>query len=183
MEFYIAQGISVLTALTAVIGMQMKNMKGILLSQIIANFLTASTYFLLGGFSGAGICLIAILQAIIMFLYDRKQKSPPLAVIILFIMLYIGCSVVYYKHFIDVFSATAAVCYAMSITQRNPKIARLWYVFNPLFWMIYDLYTRAYGNFIMHTSIFISTAVALIRVDRIFKKKPQQDLTNEQQSE
>ena len=71
-EFYIAQGISVLTALTAVITMQMKKMRNILLGQITANILTASTYFLLGGFSGAGICLIAIVKSIVMFFYERK---------------------------------------------------------------------------------------------------------------
>ena len=54
MAFYLAQGISVLTALTAMVMMQFKSMKKILAGQIIANLLTASTYFLLGGFSGAG---------------------------------------------------------------------------------------------------------------------------------
>ena len=108
MDFYIAQGISVLTALTAIVGMQMKNMKAILLSQILANLFTASTYILLDVFSGAGICLVAIAQAVTMFFYNQKNKKPQLWVIILFISLYIGCSVVYYKTFIDVFSALAA---------------------------------------------------------------------------
>ena len=171
MDFYIAQGISVLTALTAIVGMQMKNMKAILLSQILANLFTASTYFLLDGFSGAGICLVAIAQAVTRFFYNQKNKKPQLWVIILFISLYIGCSVVYYKTFIDVFSALAAVCYAMSIAQSNPKRSRLWYVLNPLFWVVYDINTRAYGNLIMHASIFLSTLLVLIRVDGIFSYK------------
>lgn len=171
MEFYIAQGISVLTALTAIVGMQMKNMRAILLSQILANLFTASTYFLLGGFSGAGICLIAIAQAVTMFFYNQKNKTPHLWVIILFVLLYVGCSIFYYKTFIDIFSALAAVCYAMSIAQSNPKLSRLWYVLNPLFWVVYDINTRAYGNLIMHASIFLSTLLALIRVDGIFTSK------------
>ena len=176
MEFYIAQGISVLTALTAIVGMQMKNMKAILLSQILANLFTASTYFLLGGFSGAGICLVAIVQAVTMFFYNQKNKKPHLAVTVLFILAYVACSVVYYERFIDVFSAMAAVCYAMSITQSSPTASRLWYVMNPLFWVVYDLYTRAYGNLIMHASIFLSTFLALIRVDGIFKKNKQENI-------
>ena len=182
MEFYIAQGISVLTALTAIVGMQMKNMKAILLSQILANLFTASTYFLLNAFSGAGICLVAIVQAVVMFFYNRKNKPPHLAIIILFVLAYISCSVIYYERFIDVFSALAAVCYALSITQTNPKFARLWYVFNPLFWVIYDLYARAYGNLIMHASIFVTTAFALIRVDGIFKKQPQTEETQKDET-
>ena len=78
MEFYIAQGISIVTALVAILSMQLKNMKSILIFQITANLLAASTYFLLGGFSGAGISLIAIIQLIVMFFYNKKNIKPPL---------------------------------------------------------------------------------------------------------
>ena len=75
MEFYIAQGISIVTALVAILSMQLKNMKSILVFQITANLLAASTYFLLGGFSGAGISLIAIIQLIVMFFYNKKNTK------------------------------------------------------------------------------------------------------------
>ena len=97
LNFYIAQGITILTALTVIVSMQMKSMRGILIGQILANLFSASTYFLLGGFSGAGICLLAIVQAVAMFLYEQKGKTPHLAVIITFIVLYITCSVIYYE--------------------------------------------------------------------------------------
>lgn len=79
MAFYIAQAISVLTALVAVFMVQFKTMEKILVGQIMANVLTASTYFLLGGFSGAGICFIAILQSVIMFLLAKKRKASEAA--------------------------------------------------------------------------------------------------------
>ena len=171
MAFYIAQGISVLTALTAIVMMQFKSMKKILAGQILANLLTASTYFLLGGFSGAGICFAAIAQSVVMFLYDRKGKSPHPAVLAGFIALYVACSVIYYTSPIDILSAMAAVCFAVSIAQKKPSASRAWYVMNPLFWMVYDLYTRAYGNYIMHLVIFISTLTAMIRLDLQKKKE------------
>ena len=86
MEFYLAQGISVLTGIVAVVMMQFKDMRKILIGQILANLLTASTYFLLGGFSGAGICLIAIVQTVTMFLYNLKERPPHRAVSALFIL-------------------------------------------------------------------------------------------------
>jgi hypothetical protein len=180
MEFYIAQGITILTALTVIISMQTTSMKWILLGQILANLFSASTYFLLGGFSGAGICLLAILQAIVMFFYERAGKTPHLAIIIGFIVLYIACSIVYYKTLIDVFSAIAAVCYAISITQKSPTNARLWYVFNPICWLIYSLFTRAYANVIMYVCIFVSTAFTLVRVDKIFARKQATEENSEQ---
>ena len=166
MEFYLAQGISVLTGIVAVVMMQFKDMRKILIGQILANLLTASTYFLLGGFSGAGICLIAIVQTVTMFLYNLKNRPPHRAVSVLFILLYLACSAFYYKSPVDLFSAMAAICYAFSVVQTKSSLSRLWYLFNPLCWLIYDLFTRAYGNLILHVVVFSSTLIAIFRNDR-----------------
>ena len=53
MEFILAQVISVLTTATAVLSMQFKGIKPILICQILSNFLCATTYILLGGYSGS----------------------------------------------------------------------------------------------------------------------------------
>lgn len=165
MEFYIAQAISILNGVLAVIMMQFTSMKKILVFQIICNLLTASTYFLLGGFSGAGICIIAIVQSVVMFIYNLKEMPPHKTVIAAFVLLYIGCSAIYYKSFIDVCSALAAVCFALSIVQTKASLSRLWYIFNPLCWLIYDIYTKAYGNLVLHLVVFVSTFIGIIRND------------------
>ena len=51
---------------------------------------------------------------------------------------------------------------------ETPFLSRLWYSFNPISWIIYDIATKAYGNLLIHTVVFISTVVALVRVDDIF---------------
>lgn len=165
MEFYIAQAISVINGVVAVMMMQFKSMKKILIFQIICNLLTASTYLLLGGLSGAGICIIAIVQTVTMFIYNVRKVPPHRLVIALFVALYVGCSIFYFKSFIDIFSGLAAVCFALSVVQTKSSRSRLWYVFNPLFWLIYDIFTRAYGNFALHLTVFISTFLAIIRND------------------
>ena len=175
MEFYIAQGISVLTALTAVLMMQFKSMKLILLGQIVANLLAASTYFLLDGLSGAGICFLAIAHTIVMFFYNRKNKQPHISITIIFILLYIACSIYYFKSIIDIFSALAAICFAMSITQKEPAKSRLWYSFNPICWLIYSIFCRAYANCIMYCVIITSTFMAMVRVDGILKPKQKKE--------
>lgn len=171
MEFFIAQGISVVNGILAVIMMQFKSMKKILTFQIICNLLTASSYFLLGGFSGAGICIIAIIQSVVMFIYNIKKINPHRIVIFAFIALYIGCSAFYYNSLIDICSALAAVCFAMSIVQTKASMSRLWYLFNPLCWLIYDIFTKAYGNLVLHLAVFISTLFGIIRNDILQKIK------------
>ena len=171
MEFYIAQGISVLTGVVAVLMMQFKDMKKILVGQILANLLTASTYFLLGGLSGAGICLIAIFQTAVMFVYSLKKVPPHRVVIGGFVVLYAVCSAVYYKSPVDILSAAAAITYAFSVAQTKPAGSRLWYLFNPLFWLIYDLFTMAYVNILLHSAVFLATAFAIWNNDLRKRKK------------
>lgn len=171
MAFIIAQIISILNGLVAVTMMQFKSMKKILAGQIISNLLTASSYLLLGGISGAGICLIAIVQTVVMFAYNVKKVPPHRWVIAVFIALYIGCSAIYYKSPIDILSAAAAVTYALSVVQTKSSHSRLWYVFNPMLWMIYDLFVKGYANFVLHLSVFISTFIAILRNDVPKKKK------------
>ena len=165
MEFYIAQGISVLTCILSIIISQCKEMKGILAGRILGNVLSATTYLLLGGLSGAGVCFIAIAHTVIMYIYNAKKIPPHKSVIVLFVALYIGCSAIYYSSPADIISGTAAVCFALSVVQTKPSRSRLWFVFNPLLWLIYDVFTRAYGNMIMHVIIFVSTLTAIIRYD------------------
>ena len=175
MEFYIAQGISILTAIVGLLSMQMKSMKGVLITQIAANLLASSTYFLLGGFSGAGISLIAIIQLIVMFLYDRKEKKPHIVVISIFIAAYIIYSILNFKEFIDIFPLMAAILFCLSIAQNKPSMYRWLVLFNPICWLIYDVYMLAYINIIMRIGIFISALVAKIRLDGLFKFKNKED--------
>ena len=169
--FYIAQGISVLTCIVAILMMQWKTMTKILMGQIAANLLTASTYFLLGGFSGAGICLIAILQSVVMFCYSLKKIPPHRWVIGVFLALYGACSAVCYRSPGAILSALAAICIAMSVVQTKPSLSRLWYVFNPLFWLCYDILTCAVGNFVLHLVVFVATLFAIFRNDLPGKKE------------
>ena len=171
MDAYIAYGFSALTAIIAVIMIQFKRMSLILIGQITANLLTALSYFFIGGWSGSGICFIAITQTVVMFLYDYKKVKPHLWVILLFIAAYVACSAILFKSVFDLFSAAAAVCFAISIIQRKPFYSRIWYAADMLLWTVYDVSCAQYGNLIMHSIIFLSTFIAIIRVDKPFCKK------------
>ena len=106
-----------------------------------------------------------------MFIYERKNIQQPIWLIVLFIVLYIACAIYYYQSIIDIFSALAAVTYALSITQKDSSKARFCYSFNPICWLIYSFFCQAYANCITYFVIFISTFIVMIRVDDILKLK------------
>ena len=171
MEFYIAQGISILASIVAILLMQINNMKKILIAQITLNLLVASTYFLLNKFSGVGISLIAIIQLIVMFGYNKKEKKPHNFVVGLFILAYACYSLFTFKSFIDLFPLIAAILFALGAAQVNPATFRTFGMLNPLFWLVYDIYTLAIVNAIMRVGIFTSAVISKVRLDGFLKNK------------
>ena len=171
MEFYIAQGISAVTCILAVITMQFKSMRNLLIGQLIVNLTSVLTYVLLGGLSGAGICFVAILQSIVMYILNVKNIKPPLWVTIIFMALFVGCSVVYYKSPIDILSGAAAMFFAISLVQTKASASRLWFVGNPILWLIYDIFTGAYVQCIIRIAVFTSTVISIFRNDLKLKNK------------
>lgn len=168
LAFYIAQGISVFCGILAVIMMQMKNMKTILAFQIIVNLLASTNYLLLGGDSGAFISLLAIIQAIVVFIYNVNKRKMHTAVLIAFALGYVSIStynIISSGEIIGVLPALAAMCYCMCLVQEKPSVFRIWGALNPSFWLAYDLMTRSYVMFFVHLGILISTLVAMIRLD------------------
>ncbi len=174
--FYVAQAFSFLSAIAVIIGMQCKSMKTILLWQSLGNLAVAISYFLLGGISGGLICLFAVGQGVVIYFYNKRGRKPHTAVLVLFIVISIICSAItaYYssqRSFADIFSAVGAILYTLSIAQQRPAASRLIYLFNPLCWMCYDVFTKAIVSFIVHLVVFIATGVGIVRVDILGKKK------------
>ncbi len=141
-------------------------MKWILLGQLAANLLTGLTYFLLGGFSGAGICLLTILQSIVMFIFSQKKLSPPIWVIIIFVTLYLACSILYYQSIIDIFSALAAVLFCLSIVQTDAKKSRLWYGVLKLHYLFHHSHFDACRNGTCRRYVSLEERKIIIKSDK-----------------
>lgn len=74
-SFVTGQIISVFVLLFSVISAQFKEIKGILLGQFLSNFLVALSYLFLGGISGAWICIVAAVQAIVIYVQNKKEVA------------------------------------------------------------------------------------------------------------
>ena len=169
--FWIAQSISIVTTVIAILCVQLKKMNWILICQISANFLAGTTYFFIDGKSGLGISIIAVLQTVVMFLYEKKKKTPHWLVTVAFCAAYVGYSLLVYQTVFDLLPAAAAVFFALSVAQKKPERYRIFAAINPTFWVAYDIYAQAFVYIFMHSGIFISAIVGIIRLDIIGKRR------------
>ena len=166
MIFYIAQAIGIITTICSVVVVQFKSIKKILLGQIISNLLVALNYMLLGGLSGAGVCILATVQTIWIYFYNKKDKKFPLAFNIGFMVGYTAITFFSFVGIASILSCIAALLYAMSVTQEDSKYYRVYMLLNSFIWIAYDVYTCAYTTILTHAFIVISIVLAMIRLDR-----------------
>lgn len=174
LAFWLAQGISVIAGVLAVVMLQLKNIKLMLLFQVLINLIGSANYLLMDGGSGMVLSLVAIFHAVVMYFYNVREMKPHLPVSVAFILVYFACAVynlVVKQDLMEILPAFAAFCFSMSLVQKKPSIFRIWTLFNPVFWVPYDIYTKSYVMFLVHSGILISSIVGMIRIDGLFKKK------------
>lgn len=166
MNFVLAQWVGILCTVIALIGVQFKNINHILITQILTNLLSVVSFGLLGGLSGAWICLVAIVQTVVMFRFNKSGKAGDrrlrkvLAAV--FCSVYVLGTVWVYKGWGDLVSGTCAVIFALAVVQENADKFRGIFLVNGILWMIYDLTTGAYSNMLMHGMSFASTLEAIL---------------------
>ena len=160
--------ISVFVGIIAIVLKQMKEMKHILILEVVINALASLTYIFGGGLAGGIVSGIAVLNAIIMLIYYLCNKKAPMALTVVFIAIYVASSIVTLiakNDFMELLPATAAFCYSVSMMQRKPSAYRLWSLFNPILWVVYDIYSESYIMSIVHFGIAVSTFSAMLRLD------------------
>ena len=175
--FWFAQGISIIAGILAVLMTQFKNMKIILLFQVLINLIGSTNYLLMDGGSGMLLSLGAVLHSIVMFFYNKKNLTPHVPVTVAFILLYFGCAtynLIITLDFMEILPAFAAFCFSISLIQKKPSVFRIWCALNPMFWLPYDIHTESYVMFLVHAGILISAIVGMIRLDGILRKKKAQ---------
>lgn len=167
-NFIIGQIISTAALVVSVLIAQFKNVKYILIGEIAANLLVAFSFLFLGGMSGAWICIVAAVQAIIIFYANEKNIEQRIRNILtlIFAAVYIIGTIAVYQNWCDIVSCTCAMLYILAITQEASSKYRIYMGLNSLLWVIYDISTQAYVNVITHGMLLVSLAIAMVRLDR-----------------
>lgn len=166
MDFLVSQICGAVVSIAALLSMQFKNLKYVLIFQLICNVVGSLSYILLdGGLSGFGIYAVALTQTIVFFSIRLYNKKAPVYLAYLFSALFLLCSLLTYKSYNDIFPLIAAQTCAFAISQEKSSNYRVLMLFNGCIWTIYDINVQAYTMIISHVITAISAIVGIIRLD------------------
>lgn len=163
--FLTAQILGLIGAIVLIVSIQFKHKKNIIISIAIANMLFVISFLLLNAYSGAIICLIAAIEAIINYTYDVKKKKLPKILIPIYIIIPLICGVLIYKTFIDMLPIICSMLSILLILQRKEKYIRIITFISIVLWIAYDMLVAAYTTMLSDCFFLISTTIAILRID------------------
>lgn len=174
MTFDAAFFLGLITSLSALISFQLKEMRLVLLCQIICNGTGAVSYLLAptSGLSGFAIFAVAILQCIVFFILRYKGVNEPRYAAYIFAAGYLVCSLLTYKTPLDLLPALAAQTCAFGVAQKNASFYRLLLLFNGILWLSYDILLPATLTMALaHIITIASSLIGIVRLDILAKRK------------
>ena len=153
------------TTLFAVLSMQFKNMKWVLVCQICSNSILALQYMLEGRISVSGVVILAIAQTVVSFVIKLKGKEFPIWLIGVFIAGYTAVSLVMMTSAYDLITCVAVWLFALCVVQKNSALCRVYSIFNTLLWLIYDIIC-APSAILIHIVVLAFDIAGVVRLDR-----------------
>ena len=170
MAFYLAQLAGGLSTVTALLCVQAKEAKMLLLGQFVCNVLSAACYGLLGSLSGAWVCILAAVQSALIFLANRKepaQKRRAVRIIsVLFSVAYVLGTVWTYSSWPDVITCVCALLFVVTLSQEKAGQMRSVMILSMSLWIVFDVAVGAYASILTHGSTLGSLLLARFRLDR-----------------
>ncbi len=157
--------IGIFTTVFAVASMQFKNMKYVLVCQLICNSLLTMQYVIEGRVSVSGVVVLAVIQTIVRFFFDKKRKPFPVWLTCVFIVLFTVVSVLMMESYYDLITCAAVWFFAICIVQKRSSVARICSFVNTTLWLIYDILCAPSAIF-THAVILVFIAFGIIRLDR-----------------
>lgn len=163
MTYYIAQFLGIVVTAGAILTLQLKNKKHMLVVSAVVNVLAALNILLLDTFSsGVIINIIAVLQILVSLLHEHKTTDVTLPEKIIFLVLYVIGGALGFKAWIDILSIVAAVLYMLAMFQKKEQHIRLFLLGNMATWTVYHLVLGSTAALAQIAGI-ISSLIALYR--------------------
>ena len=168
--FVIAQILGLIASFAAILCVQARTPKGVLIGQIIGNGFSGLSYALLGSFSGAWVCLLASVHSmLISFLrkFDKPVRAKWIRIVsVVFAIAYVVGSVITYSRWPDIISCICALLFVFTIAQEDASGMRNVMLLSMSLWVLFDIFVGAYTSIITHGSTVVSLITAKIRLDR-----------------
>lgn len=167
-NFYFSQIFGIIALAIVCISYQFNSKAKFLALQILANTFYASSFLALNVLVGGINTIISLFRVTILFLFERKDKSPPICLYILFFLLYIASGIICWQSPLDIISIITFEIFNVAMFIRNITLTRWMMIFPNLLIAIYNLLLMTYTNAILDC---VEVCVLIISIIKFSKSR------------
>ncbi len=163
--FIFAQILGGFGAISTMLSSWQKSRDKIFTFLLFDNIFYILQYIILNAYAGALTNIVSLFRTI---LFKNKGKNKFLSSnypLVIIIFLYIILNIFTYNSLFSLFPSVASIVYAIVLWQDEPKKIRMGSSFMLFMWFIYNLVVRAYVGAFTELSLFISSVIAIIKID------------------
>lgn len=139
--FIIAQVIGVVSFVLNILTFSKDTTNKVLLFNGLGNFLGVVQYLLLGAYTGALCCTIAVIRNII---FSRFKKDIPIIYLIIYIVLVLVLNVPLVHHVVDIIPIFNITIFAVALWTKNILYIKYVGIFTCIDGVMYDFLMKAY---------------------------------------
>lgn len=172
---YLANVVGILAVVLFVLSYQIKERKPLIIMNASSRVLYVAQYLLLGAFEGALLDTVALLVSVLCHSRDRGLiKKHLFLVMVASNLLIIGVGLTTYKNTFSLLPILGVIFETMALWLKREKHIRLCSLAGAPPWLVYNLYSHAYGSSIGNVITLVSLFVAILRYD-VFKKEKRKE--------
>ena len=145
--------------------------KEYLLYQTLCNVFYTIQYYLVGGISGAGVCIITMIKSMVFYLYDNKGKNIPVYILLIFEFVVIMFGISVYTDVNSILPIIISCLFTYGTWQKNLKITYCIGTFAAILWVIYNLIIGAYVSIIGNIFEFVASIIGIYRISKVIDVK------------
>ncbi len=172
----VIQLIGLIAMVAWVSSIQLNKKDKILELQIIASLFYAVHYGLLDAMSAVGVTIVSIIRLTTIYIIEKKGKTVPVYVLLIFMAMLVGVGVITYTGPISVLPIIITMIYTYCTWQKNTKVIRIGFFCAGWMWILYNFTVGAYVLMIGNALEVISSTVSFFRFDK--NKKDVDDKNN-----
>jgi hypothetical protein len=162
-DFWISQILGIIALVMVCLSYNYNDKKKFLAFQILSNIFYAGSFLALGVLVGGVNTLIALVRVTVLYCYERKGKSPPIYIFLIFFLLYIGSGILCYQRLLDLIAIVCYQIFNLAMFVKNIRLTRLIMLPPNFMIMAYNIILSTFTNAILDIVEIVMLIVAIYR--------------------
>ena len=168
LSFILAQIFGFVALVLVCIGYFLKSKTSFLLLTVIANFLYALAFFVVGAFVGGALTFISIVRCLYLYFAEKHNFKYKLHFLNIFIVLYIASTIIFWESPLDLMALLSSSLFTLGYAIKNMQTMRYVLIIPNTLLVVYNTLATTYTSAILD---FIEILVIIVAIIRFYKHK------------